>query len=144
MKKELDKKSIILISVSVLCIVGAILLIILTFNPKKDKSKFKIEGIDITKNEDILKDTKVKNLDVTSQILYNSNNTTVFSATIKNNTEKDYYIGKLYAIFTINSKEEKILLINNTTIKENGVFPINVTFDRDMLSTTNIQYVLED
>ena len=144
MKKELDKKSIILIAVSLLCIVGAIILTKLTLTPKEDDYKFQIDGVDVTENNDILEDIKVAGLDVTNQILYNKNNVTVYSAIIKNNTETDYTINKLYVVFTINDKEEKKLIINNSKIKKSGVFPVNIVFDRDVLSTTNIQYVIED
>lgn len=144
MKKELDKKSIILIAVSLLCIVGAIILTKLTLTPKEDDYKFQIDGVDVTENNDILEDIKVAGLDVTNQILYNKNNVTVYSAIIKNNAEKDYTINKLYVVFTINDKEEKKLIINNSKIKKSGVFPVNIVFDRDVLSTTNIQYVIED
>ena len=144
MKKEINTKTIILIVVSILCVIGSFFLIKLTLKPKEKKNEFKIEGIEITKNKDIIKDTKVGELDVTKPILYNNNNTTTFTATLENNTEKDIKINKLYIIFTINENEEKLLLYENKEIKKQTTLPINITFDRDFLNTTKIEYVLED
>lgn len=144
MKKEINTKTIILIVVSLLCLIGAVFLIKLTLKPKKTKDNFEIDGIKITENTDIIKDTKVDELDVIDQVLYTTNNKSVFNATLKNNTEKDIKVNKLYVIFTINKKEEKVILIDNGEIKKQTTFPINITFDRDVLNTTKIEYVLED
>ena len=144
MKKEINKKTIILVIVSILCIIGSIFLIKLTLKPKETKENFEIEGIDVTKNEDILKDTTIGEFDITKQVLYNSEGVSLFSAIVENNTEKDLKITRLYGIFTINEQEEKLILLDDIEIKKGTTFPINITFDRDVLNTTNIEYVLED
>ena len=144
MKKEINKKTIILVIVSILCVVGSIFLIKLTLKPKEKEEKFEIEGIEITQNEDLLKDTKVGDFDITNQVLYNTDGVSLFSAIVENNTEKDMKIARLYAIFTINEQEEKLVLLDDIEIKQGTTFPINITFDRDVLNTTNIEYVLED
>ena len=144
MKKELNIKTIILIVASILCLVGAYFLIRLTFKQKENDDKFQIDGIEVTKNEELLKDAKADELDITNQFLYNSNDVSVFSATIKNNTENDITIKRLYAVFTINESKEKMVLLVDRKIKTQTAIPISITFDRDVLNTTKIEYVLED
>ena len=142
--KKINLKTIILCVVSVFCIIGAILLIRITFKEKPAEEKYKINGIDVTENESILKDKKVSGLDITKQVLYNDNNITKFNGKIENNTNKDYEIKKLFVIFTNDNIKEKVLLMHDRTLKANDTFPINITFDKDMLNTTKIEYVLEN
>lgn len=145
MKKETDKKTIILIVVSILCIIGSYFLIKSSLKTKENDENFEIEGIEITENKDIIKDTKVGELDILNPVLYNgTNGLSTYSATIKNNTEKDIKVNKLYAVFTIDGKEEKFILTSNVNIPKDTSFPINITFDKDVLNTTKIEYLLED
>ena len=87
--KEINIKKIILISIIVIAFIVSIVFIFLTVNTKKENKEFKINGIEVTKNKDILKDTKIEDLDITNQILYNRDNQSTFSAIIINNTEND-------------------------------------------------------
>ncbi len=144
MKKEMNLKTIIIIVASILCIIGAILMIRLTLKPKENKTNETISGIEIIENKNILKDKKIGNLDITNQVLFNDNNISKFSATIKNNTDKDIDISKLYVVFKNGSSEDKVLIVSDKTIKAGNTYPTNITFDKDMLNTTKIEYVLED
>lgn len=138
-----DKKRIILIAVAIIAFIGSIVFIILTINRDDKEEEFKIEGIDFTENENILKDTKVDTLDITNQILYNKNEISTFSAIIKNNNDTDYIIKELYAIFSINKETKKVLVAKNMTIKSQDEQIINISFDQDMLKTTKIEYELD-
>ena len=144
MKKEMNLKTIIIIVASILCIIGAILIIRLTLKPKENKTNETISGIEIIENKNILKDKKVGGLDVTNQVLYNDNNVSKFSATFKNNTKEDIDISKLYIIFKKGKVEDKVLIIQDKTIQAGDTYPANITFDKDMLNTTKIEYALED
>ena len=138
-----DKKRIILIAVAIIAFIGSIVFIILTINRDDKEEEFKIEGIDFTENENILKDTKVDTLDITNQILYNKNEISTFSAIIKNNNDTDYIIKELYAIFSINKETKNVLVAKNMTIKSQDEQIINISFDQDMLKTTKIEYELD-
>ena len=140
--ESIDKKRVILIAVAIIAFIGSIVFIILTINREDKQEEFKIEGIDFTKNENILKDTKVDTLDITNQILYNKNEVSTFSAIIKNNNNTDYTIKELYAIFSINKETQKVLVAKNMKIKSQDEQIINITFDQDMLKTTKIEYEL--
>lgn len=141
--ESIDKKRIILIVVAIIAFIGSIVFIILTINRDDKEEEFKIEGIDFTENENILKDTKVDTLDITNQILYNRNEVSTFSAIIKNNNDTDYTIKELYAIFSINKETKKVLVAKNMTIKSQDEQIINISFDQDMLKTTKIEYELD-
>lgn len=142
-ENDVNYKNIILIVISVCAIFGTVLFIYLTLKDSKKDDEFKIEGIDITPNKDMLKDTKVDTLDITSQVLYNRNDMSIFNAIIVNNNDTDFNIKKLYALFTINGETKKILLTENSVVKAKDKKAINLSFDTDMLSTTKIEYVLE-
>lgn len=144
-KKELniDYKKIILISIIVLAISGTITFLVLTFNNNEEKEEFKIEGIDIASNKDILKDTKVDTLEVTNQVLYNRDNMSNYSAIIKNDNTTDYNIKSLYVVFTVNDETIKMLATEDSTIKANNQKIINISFDKDILSTTKIEFIME-
>lgn len=144
-KKELniDYKKIILISIIVLAISGTITFLVLTFNNNEEKKEFKIEGIDIASNKDILKDTKVDTLEVTNQVLYNRDNMSNYSAIIKNDNTTDYNIKSLYVVFTVNDETIKMLATEDSTIKANNQKNINISFDKDILSTTKIEFIME-
>ena len=144
-KKELniDYKKIILISIIVLAISGTITFLVLTFNNNEEKEEFKIEGIDIASNKDILKDTKVDTLEVTNQVLYNRDNMSNYSAIIKNDNTTDYNIKRLYVVFTVNDETIKMLATEDSTIKANNQKIINISFDKDILSTTKIEFIME-
>lgn len=144
-KKELniDYKKIILISIIVLAISGTITFLVLTFNNNEEKEEFKIEGIDIASNKDILKDTKVDTLEVTNQVLYNRDNMSNYSAIIKNDNTTDYNIKSLYVVFTVNDETIKMLATEDSTIKANNQKIINISFDKDILSTTKIEFIIE-
>lgn len=144
-KKELniDYKKIILISIIVLAISGTITFLVLTFNNNEEKEEFKIEGIDIASNKDILKDTKVDTLEVTNQVLYNRDNMSNYSAIIKNDNTTDYNIKSLYVVFTVNDEIIKMLATEDSTIKANNQKIINISFDKDILSTTKIEFIME-
>ena len=109
----MDKKKIIVI-VSLIAIIAASIItnIYILSNQEKD-NEFKIDGITSTENKDILKDTKVGNLDITNITLFNNNGTSVYKAKISNNTNKDININKLYVVFSENEKENKKLALSN-------------------------------
>ena len=142
-KENNNKKQIILIIVSIIALIGTILFIIMTVKGKKEPEEFKIDGIDIIKNKEIVKDTKVDSLDITDQILYNKDGISTFNGVINNNTNEDFYVKNLYVVFTTNKEEEKLLILTDTTIKANDIRIIDVSFDKDMLDITKIDYIIE-
>ena len=139
----MDKKKIIVI-VSLIAIIAASIItnIYILSNQEKD-NEFKIDGITSTENKDILKDTKVGNLDITNITLFNNNGTSVYKAKISNNTNKDININKLYVVFSENEKENKKLALSNGMIKANGETYINISSPEDLTKSTDIKYVLE-
>ena len=139
----MDKKKIIVI-VSLIAIIAASIItnIYILSNQEKD-NEFKIDGITSTENKDILKDTKVGNLDITNITLFNNNGTSVYKAKISNNTNKDININKLYVVFSENEKENKKLALSNGMIKANGEAYINISSPEDLTKSTDIKYVLE-
>lgn len=138
--EEINRKKILLLSIIVIAFIISIIFIVLTINKNNNKEEFKIEGIEVTKNKDIIKDTKVDILDITNQILYNRNKESIFSGIINNNTEKDLYIKELYIIFKNKQDDQKVLIVKDTTIKNNDKLPFEVSFDTNELNTTKIDY----
>ena len=116
-KMTKNKKQIILITISVIAIIGTIIFGIKIIKDKPKNEEFKIDGIDIIKKDNLLKDTKVDSLDITNQVLYNINEMTTYSAIIENNTDSDFYVKELYINLNIGEEEKKILIVKNETVK---------------------------
>ena len=139
-EQKINTKKIILISIIIIAFIATTIFIILMVNSKENKKEFKIDGIEMTKNNDILKDVKVAELDITNQTLYRRGGESTFNAIIINNTGKDYYIKELYITFD----KKKVLLARNTTLKSGDKKPIEVTFDSNMLNINKIEYEINN
>lgn len=138
----MDKKKILII---VLCIVilGSIMASI-NILTKDEPVNNNIEGIHTIENDNLLKDTKIEKLSIENQSLIGRNNSTMFIAKIINKTDSEYYVDRLYVTFKIDGKLEKILLLEDVTFTKGQEKNINMTIDRDVTSTTEINYVIEN
>ena len=139
----MDKKKIIVIISLVVIILASIITNIYILSNKEKEEGFKIDGITETQNKEILKDTKVNNLDITNVSLLNNEGTSIYQAKISNNTNEDITIDKLYIVFIENEKENKLLGLSNSKIKANGSTYINLSSIDDLTKSTNIKYVVE-
>ena len=139
----MDKKKIILIICLIVIILASIITNIYFLKDNKETNKLKIDGITTTENKEILKDTKVNQLDITNISLLNNNNTSVFKAKVSNNTNEDIEIKKLYIVFYENEKEKKIPGLINVIIKSGDSTFINISSSTDLTKSTDIKYVLE-
>ena len=139
----MDKKKIIVIISLIVIILASIITNIYILSNQKPDEEFKIEGITETKNKEILKNTKVNNLDITNVSLLNNDGTTIYRAKISNNTNEDITIDKLYIVFIENEKETKMLGLSSSKIKTKGSAYINISSLDDLTNSTDIKYVIE-
>ena len=139
----MDKKRIIVIVSLIAIIVASIITNIYILSNQDKDDEFKIDGITSTENKDILKDSKVGNLDITDITLFNKNGTSVYKAKISNNTNEDINIDKLYIIFHENETENKKLALSSAMIKANSSTFINISSVQDLTKSTDIKYILE-
>jgi len=139
----MDKKKIIVIVSLIAIIVASVITNIYILSNQDKEDEFKIDGITGVENKDILKDSKVGNLDITDITLFNNNGTSVYKAKISNNTNEDISIDKLYVVFYENKTENKKTALLNAMIKANGETYINISSKEDLTKSTDIKYVLE-
>lgn len=139
----MDKKKIIVIISLIVIIIASIITNIYVLSSKEPEEKFKIDGITETQNEEILKDAKINNLDITNVSLLNNDGTSVYRAKISNNTNEDITIDKLYVVFIENENEISMLGLSSSKIKANGSTYINISSLDDLTKSTNIKYVIE-
>lgn len=139
----MDKKKIILIIGAIIAILLSVAVVIYTKNTKEKTPDFTIEDINLPKYKDILKDTKVNNLDITDVSLITIEGVSTFKATLKNNTNSDVTIKKLYVIFYEGDNKNKILALFDTTAASGKEMYINVTSETNLTNTTKIEYVIE-
>lgn len=140
----MKNKKIIIIVCLALVILLAIGVSIYILTNKPEENKFKIDGIDVAENKDILKDTTVENLEITNISLLIRDGISTYSAQINNPTENDIAIDKLYVTFYEDDKENKLLALSNASIKTKGKAYINVTSESDLSKTTKITYSIEN
>ena len=136
----MDKKKLLVI-IAIITIAIAIGVIIINKDNKEED--FKIDGIDLPTNKEILKDANVDNLKITNISLLTRDGISTYKATILNNTENDIKINILYIIFYENEIEHKAVALYDTEIQTKGEKYINITSDKDLSNITKIEYVLE-
>ena len=145
-KKQMDiemKKKKILIILTPIVVIASIIFMVKTINDHNNSNTgetLKIDGIDVIKNNDILKDITVDNLVVTNQVMYNSNQTSNYSAIITNTSNSDIDFASIYVVFNIKGEEKKILVLDDSTIGALDNLPIKVSFDNNASDVTNIRY----
>ena len=138
----MDKKKILLIG-SIIVIIVSVIASILLVMKKEPVNEFKIDGIDLPQNKEILKDTTIKELDITNVSLLIREGISSYSAKITNNTNKEIKIDNIYVTFIENEKENKILALKNRTLKPEEYTYIKITSESDLSKTTKIEYTLE-
>lgn len=139
-----NKKLILIVCLIIIILVSIITCIYIFANREEaETSSGLIDGIGIAKNKDILKDTKVEELQITNVSLFVREGITSYSALVTNNTDKNIDINKLYVIFHENGEERKILALSNIQIKPTEEQYISITSEKDLSNTEKIEYVIE-
>jgi len=138
----MDKKKIIIIG-AIIAILLSVAVVIYASNKETQEPDFTIDGINLPTNKEILNDASVDELKITNVSLLTRNGISTFKATIKNETDNQITIKKLYAIFYEGETENKKLLSFDTTIPSGTEIYIDITSESDLSNTTRIEYVLE-
>lgn len=139
----MDKKKILLIG-SIVIILASVIASIYIISTKEEEPEYTIDGIDLPENKNILKDSTVENLKITSASLLTRDGISTYTAQVSNNTETNIDIDSLYVVFYEGEKENKILALKDSTITANNKTYINITSETDLSKTTKIEYVLEN
>ena len=131
----------------IVCLIIIILASVITniyiLSSKEEKEEFKIDGINIAENENILNDASVSNLDITNVSLLTSDGISSYTAEVTNNTNNEVNLEKLYVVFYEAELEIKVLALSNITLKPNDTTYINITSEADLSKTTEIKYITE-
>lgn len=138
----MDKKKILVIGSILIILVSIGVSIYLIIN-KDTEPEYTIDGIGLPSQKDILKDTKVKNLDITNISIMTRENTSNYTATISNNTDKSIDINQLEIVFYKNNIKYTNIVLYSTTIGAGQEQQINLTTEEDLTNITKIEYVLE-
>lgn len=139
----MEKKNKIILVVSILVILASIITSIFLLTKKDPEEPPVIEGINLPRNKDVLKDNKVNELDITNVSLITRDGISTYKATISNNTNKDITINNLYVNFHHDNDETKTLTLKETTLKSNNSTYINITSETDLSNTTKIEYIVK-
>ena len=139
----MDKKKLIIIG-SVIAIIVSVVAIIFLVTKKDTEGEYKIDGIDLPTNKDILKDVTIdNNIDITNISLLTRDGMSSYKATIKNTSDKDIKIKSLYVIFYEKDVEHKTLALYDTNLISQKEQYISIKSEIDLSNTTKIEYVLE-
>lgn len=139
----MDKKKLIMIG-SVIAIIVSVVAIIFLVTKKDTESEYKIDGIDLPENKEILKDqTIADNIEISNISLLTRDGISSYKATIKNTSDKDIKIKTLYVIFYENDIENKTLALYDTNLVSQKEQYISIKTETDLTNTTKIEYVLE-
>jgi hypothetical protein len=123
-------------------IVASIVISVILLLPKKEE-EFKIEGIDLPNNMEVLKDTVVGDLKITDVSLLTREGTSTFKASVLNETDKDIKVNTLTVVFYNGKSEIKVKALVNVTILANDDGYINIQSQIDLSNVDKIEYVLE-
>ena len=138
----MEKKKILIISFVILIVLSIVISVLVLFKkPKEDE--FNIEGINLPKNEEILKEYELNGLKIADVSLLTRDGISTFKADVRNTSGKEINVNKLYVVFYDGNKEIKSVALMNTVIKVDGNVLINIQSDRDLSNVTKIEYVLE-
>lgn len=140
----MDKKKILVI-VSILIIVAsvAVSVFLIVKDKPKGEDEFIIEGIDLPKNRDILKDVSVDGLKITDVSLLTRDGMSTFKAHVINETSEEVDIERLTVIFHNGDTKIDVIALMETKIDVSGDRYINIEADTDLSEVTKIEYVLK-
>ena len=139
----MENKNKIIIVVSIIVIISSVAVSLLMLTKEEQKEPLTIEGINLPENKDILKDSKVDELDITEVSLLTREEISSYKAKVSNSTNEDITINKLYVVFYLPKETIKIPALSNITIKSNNNTYINISSETDLSKTTKIEYVME-
>lgn len=138
----MDKKKLLIIG-AIIAILLSVAVVIYAKNKKEPEPAITIDGINLPTNKEILNDAKVYNLNITNVSLITRDGISTFKATIKNETEREATIKKLYVVFYEGENENKILGLFDTKISSGNEVSFDITSETDLTNTTKIEYIIE-
>lgn len=140
----MDKKKILVI-VSILIIVAsvAVSVFLIVKDKPEGEDEFIIEGIDLPKNRDILKDVSVDGLKITDVSLLTRDGMSTFKAHVINETSEEVDVERLTVIFHNGDTKIDVIALMETKIDVSGDRYINIEADTDLSEVTKIEYVLK-
>lgn len=137
------KKKIIIVFL-VLIILGSILINInLLSNKEKEEEKNQIEGIELVEDKNVLKDSKIENLDITDISIVTRDEISTYNASITNNTDDEIKFDKLYAVFHEDETTNEIIIASDFTLEPNESKSISIESEINLSKTTKIEYVVK-
>lgn len=136
----MDKKKILLI-VSIVLIIASIVVSVILLVNKPEEEEFKIEGIDLPKNQEILKDVSLDGIEITNVSLLTREGMSTYKALLTNETEND--ISAKILNITFYEDEEERTVTKNITLTAGSSMYINIESEIDLSKTTKIEYILE-
>ncbi len=137
------KKKKLLIIGSIIAIVLSIALVIYIALKPKENNEFKIEGMSLPTNKDILADKTIGDLKITNVSIITRENISTFYAKISNETERNILVNKLYVVFYEGDLETKTLVLHNTHVYADKETTINIASEKNLNNVTKIDYILE-
>lgn len=138
----MDNKKKIIIGIVFLLVVAIIFLIIAIVN-KPDNEEFKIEGIDLPQNKEVLKDTTIGDIKITNVSLLTSNGISTYKARVYNTSNDDLIIKKLAVVFEEDDIKNNVEVLRDAKIASGEFTYINITSEKDLSNIDKIEYVLE-
>ncbi len=128
------KKLLFIIGVALIVILGIIAILL----GKDKKPKEKEDNL----NSNVLKDTTVEKLKITNQSVITTDGKSVYFASVTNESNEAYHLGKLYILVTLDGEVLKVTAKTNTDFAANETLPLNITFDLDISKATKVEFAV--
>ena len=138
----MDKKKKIIIGLGILFLVSLVLLVISVVN-KPEEEEFKIDGITLPENKEILKDKTIGDIKITNVSLLTKDGVSTFKARVYNNSDNDITIEKLTVVLSLDNEEKRVEILRNAKIASLEFTYVNITSQIDLSKVNKIEYVLE-
>lgn len=139
----MDKKKIILLVISAVVIIGLVIFLIGIKNNEVTPDE-KIDGVEIVKAEELIKEQVIDNLKFSNISLIIMNGESNFYATVTNQSPVDYQINNLYINFLGDNLDHKALALSNLSLAPGASTEIRLMIDTDLTNAKSVKYLLEN
>ena len=138
----MDKKKLLIFGATLLGLIILGLILMLVFK-KEPQEEFKIDGIDLPENKEVLKDTQVEDLKITNVSIITRDGKSSFTASVENTSDTSTKINTLTIVFYEGDNKLEAIALYNTELYSNQKTNIKLTIEKDLTKTNKIEYILK-
>lgn len=135
----------ILFSVLVLVtIISVSLTVYFITKPTDDEDDIGIDNLEIIDKDEIIKDKRIGNLEISMASFSIRDNITTYYAVVTNKGSSEYKIDTLYVLFKYKDEEKKIPAIMDTLLKAGDKTELSIDFSKLDTNIEKIEFLINE